>query len=220
MAHKTLVNGTSYDITGGKTLVSGTAYSIKGGKTLVGGTGYDISFAPPELIVYQSYGGNYGASVLEGVIRFRVFRQATNGNESWSDTNANAINKIDRLPFDAISNAIIMKASYNALMGKYFPVAWIGPIDLTRYSELHIDARREDVNRYSIIHVGCSSDTNDNLAFQEEMSIFSSSLSTTSSETNTLNISDVTGEMYIKIDVWTTGNSSGEEIYITKIWLT
>lgn len=44
MAHKTLVSGTAYNITGGKSLVSGTAYNIKGGRTLVGGTGYDISF--------------------------------------------------------------------------------------------------------------------------------------------------------------------------------
>ena len=44
MAHKTLIGGTSYDISGGKTLVNGTSYSIAGGKTLVGGTDYDISF--------------------------------------------------------------------------------------------------------------------------------------------------------------------------------
>lgn len=44
MAHKTLVNGTSYEISGGKTLVNGTAYSISGGKTLVGGTAYEIGF--------------------------------------------------------------------------------------------------------------------------------------------------------------------------------
>lgn len=53
MAHKTLVSGTSYDITGGKTLVNGTAYSIKGGKTLVGGTSYDISFAQGVYLVYN-----------------------------------------------------------------------------------------------------------------------------------------------------------------------
>ena len=47
MAHKTLVNGTAYDITGGMTLVEGTSYSIKGGKTLMGGTLYDFSFALP-----------------------------------------------------------------------------------------------------------------------------------------------------------------------------
>ena len=44
MAHKTLVGGTAYGISGGKCLIGGTAYSIKKGRTLVGGTGYDISF--------------------------------------------------------------------------------------------------------------------------------------------------------------------------------
>lgn len=47
MAHKTLVNGTAYEVKGGKCLVNGTAYSVKKGRTLIGGTGYDITFAPP-----------------------------------------------------------------------------------------------------------------------------------------------------------------------------
>ena len=47
MAHKTLVGGTAYDITGGKTLVEGTSYSVKNGKVLVGSTEYDISFLLP-----------------------------------------------------------------------------------------------------------------------------------------------------------------------------
>lgn len=45
--HKTLVNGTAYEVKGGKCLVNGTVYSIKKGRTLIGGTGYDITFAPP-----------------------------------------------------------------------------------------------------------------------------------------------------------------------------
>ena len=44
MAHKTLIDGTAYEVKGGRTLVDGTGYSIKGGRTLVDGTGYDISF--------------------------------------------------------------------------------------------------------------------------------------------------------------------------------
>lgn len=44
--HKTLVNGTAYDVKGGKCLVNGTVYSIKKGRTLIGGTGYDINFEP------------------------------------------------------------------------------------------------------------------------------------------------------------------------------
>lgn len=47
MAHKALVNGTAYEVSGGRTLVNGTGYSIAGGRTLVNGTGYDISFSTP-----------------------------------------------------------------------------------------------------------------------------------------------------------------------------
>ena len=45
MAHKTRVNGTIYDVKGGKCLVNGTAYSVKKGRTLIGGTGYDIELS-------------------------------------------------------------------------------------------------------------------------------------------------------------------------------
>lgn len=45
--HKTLINGTAYEVKGGKCLVNGTVYNIKKGRTLIGGTGYDITFAPP-----------------------------------------------------------------------------------------------------------------------------------------------------------------------------
>lgn len=54
MAHKTLIGGTSYEITGGQTLVGGTGYNIKKGQTLIFGTGYDIEFAKPTLIEYRS----------------------------------------------------------------------------------------------------------------------------------------------------------------------
>ena len=47
MAHKTRVNGTIYDVKGGKCLVGGTSYDIKKGRTIINGTGYDITFAPP-----------------------------------------------------------------------------------------------------------------------------------------------------------------------------
>lgn len=47
MAHKTKINGTSYEISGGTTKVGGTKYSISKGRTKVGGTNYDISFKKP-----------------------------------------------------------------------------------------------------------------------------------------------------------------------------
>ena len=45
MAHKTLINGTAYDISGGRELVNGTGYAKKKGRVLVNGTGYDIPFS-------------------------------------------------------------------------------------------------------------------------------------------------------------------------------
>jgi len=50
MAHKTLVGGTAYEVSGGKTLVDGTGYEIAKGRTLVGGTGYDIPFTKSYLV--------------------------------------------------------------------------------------------------------------------------------------------------------------------------
>lgn len=59
MAHKTLVGGTAYNITGGKSMVSGTTYDIKGGRTLIGGTGYNIAFDRGELTAMLYSDGNF-----------------------------------------------------------------------------------------------------------------------------------------------------------------
>lgn len=45
MAHRTLINGTGYDISGGRELIGGTGYAKKKGRVLVNGTGYDIPFS-------------------------------------------------------------------------------------------------------------------------------------------------------------------------------
>ena len=54
MAHKTLISGTAYSVTGGRELIGGTGYSIKKGRTLIGGTRYDITFAPPYDSVFAN----------------------------------------------------------------------------------------------------------------------------------------------------------------------
>lgn len=51
MAHKTLIGGTAYEISGGKTLVDGTGYKIKSGKTMIDGTVYEVRFGPPMLTI-------------------------------------------------------------------------------------------------------------------------------------------------------------------------
>ena len=44
MAHKTLISGTAYSVSGGRELIGGTGYGCKAGKTLIGGTAFDIAF--------------------------------------------------------------------------------------------------------------------------------------------------------------------------------
>lgn len=98
MAHKTKINSTAYDITGGKTLVSGTSYSIKNGKVLIGGTAYDISFLLPpavldlwsgssSLINCIAYGNGYwvvGGSFYDGSTYYARIAYATSLNDTWT----------------------------------------------------------------------------------------------------------------------------------------
>ena len=70
--HKTLVNGTAYEVKGGKCLVNGTAYSIKKGRTLIGGTGYDITFPEPLVMPVK---GDLITMNLDGTDRqYRVLK--------------------------------------------------------------------------------------------------------------------------------------------------
>lgn len=66
MAHKTLISGTSYSVTGGRELIGGTGYAKKKGRVLVNGTGYDIPFSKgiplntitPGAILYLNESGS------------------------------------------------------------------------------------------------------------------------------------------------------------------
>ena len=74
MAHKTLISGTSYSVTGGRELIGGTGYGCKAGKTIIGGTAFDVPFGSSEYTLtisggstesngaYVEYGGMKHAS--------------------------------------------------------------------------------------------------------------------------------------------------------------
>lgn len=70
MSHKTLVNGTVYEVDGGKTLIDGVAYSIDKGKTLVGGTAYEVGFAKPLVTVTLEADLPTGYSTAEFAISY------------------------------------------------------------------------------------------------------------------------------------------------------
>lgn len=55
--HRTIMDGTVYEIKGGKTLIDGTAYSIDKGKTLIDGTAYEVGFA--EMVTITLTGTTY-----------------------------------------------------------------------------------------------------------------------------------------------------------------
>lgn len=65
MAHKTLISGTAYSVTGGRELIGGTGYGCKAGKTLIGGTAYEIKFKPSEYTITLT--GSGGKITYNGV---------------------------------------------------------------------------------------------------------------------------------------------------------
>lgn len=81
MAHKTLINGTSYDIKKGRTLVGGTGYDIKKGRTLIGGTGYDTPFGKKiaELTEGTIIKINESGSPVEFYVAKRNYESTLNG---------------------------------------------------------------------------------------------------------------------------------------------
>ena len=68
--HKTLIDGTGYEIKSGRVLIAGTGYGIKKGRTLIDGTGYDITFATPisELPVGTSVYADYNGVRTEFIV--------------------------------------------------------------------------------------------------------------------------------------------------------
>ena len=65
MAHKTLISGTAYSVTGGRELIGGTGYGCKAGKTLIGGTAFTVPFSkgiplntitPGAILMLNEYG--------------------------------------------------------------------------------------------------------------------------------------------------------------------
>lgn len=104
MAHKTLIDGTAYTVSGGRTLADGTSYNVKNGKVLVDGTAYDISFILPPAIL-NLWGGNVqesnnincityangywavGGQYYDGTNYYARIAYSTSLNGTWSVNN-------------------------------------------------------------------------------------------------------------------------------------
>lgn len=106
MAHKTLISGTAYSVTGGRELIGGTGYGCKAGKALIGGTAFIVPFSKgiplstvtPGAILYLNESGilvpfyiakhDY-ESVLNGAGRTLVVRKENYDERPWDTTAKN-----------------------------------------------------------------------------------------------------------------------------------
>lgn len=72
MAHKTLISGTAYSVTGGRELIGGTGYDCKAGKTLINGTAFEVRFA--ELVTINiskdSSTGDSSAYIIHNGVQY------------------------------------------------------------------------------------------------------------------------------------------------------
>lgn len=113
--HKTLVNGTAYEVMGGKCLVNGTVYNILKGRTLIDGTGYDIALSSAgtkieTLNVGQSVYANVGGVRKEFIVVHQglpssLYDASCDGtwllmkdiydNRQWNSRNSNAYETSD-----------------------------------------------------------------------------------------------------------------------------
>ena len=108
MAHKTRVNGTVYDMKGGKCLVNGTVYNILKGRTLIGGTGYDITFPEPLVMPVK---GDLITMNLDGTDRLYRVLKIVNGTTvevlgMWDDMHNSAFGTNSRYSNSALDNRL------------------------------------------------------------------------------------------------------------------
>ena len=214
MAHKSLIGGTAYEVTGGKTLVNGTGYDVAGGKTLVSGTGYDVSFTPAEMIIYDG-----GDSILAGTLS-----GVRNGGTNSSSGN-NTTSSSEAIP-DIVSGVIqlygVMTSTADAGM---YAVNYavhscsIGPIDFTDYETLHVEATAAQST------VATATDFVDGDIFgysanpvNTSFPLDGSQMFSTASE---MDISDISGEQYIRITAAHSDTLQGNHyVNVSKIYLT
>lgn len=84
MAHKTLIDGTLYSISGGKTLEGGTAYSIVGGKTLVDGSAYNIDFPSKYTLRFPHFPSDISDPTYYRIKGLKITVKDSSGNAKYT----------------------------------------------------------------------------------------------------------------------------------------
>ena len=120
MAHKTSINGTAYEVKGGKALINGTAYEIKGGKTLVGGTAYKIGFGPVFTPIVNFGTVTFGYSTI--LTHYSAKTKLDSLPSNIREINAVSINgNIIELPYGNVTTGVVNVWRNNYSASSMFP---------------------------------------------------------------------------------------------------
>lgn len=116
--HKTLINGTGYEIKSGRVLIAGTGYDIKKGRTLIGGTGYDIKFGVPvgELAEGTIIKINENGSPVEFYIAKHDYESDLNGTGRTLVVRKSSY----RIVYDECGKSFFTSTVYTLLNNTYF----------------------------------------------------------------------------------------------------
>lgn len=87
--HKTLIDGTAYEVKSGKCLINGTAYAIQKGRTLINGTGYDIALVSGTSISALPVGSTVKIAVNGTLRDFLVVNQGIPSGSTLYDDSCN-----------------------------------------------------------------------------------------------------------------------------------
>lgn len=142
MAHKVMIDGTAYEIKGGKTMVDGTAYDIQSGKTMVDGTVHDIEFNTTHRITVKSisqkddggysldtkYGAYYYVKVNGSKLQASIEGVTTNVQSSGELTFSVFVGDLSIANYDNPRCAVYVN-------GTYLDQSTSKPIDITTQSK-------------------------------------------------------------------------------------
>lgn len=224
MGHKSFINSTGYEITGGKVLISNTSYDIKSGRTLSGDTCYDIKFGVEPLVVYDG-----GSTVLEGSIDFRAtpFLIVSGGASTIPNSEATTTNTIISTITGGAIRCTYYSTGSTAANGVAVATygqgkAAISGIALSQYSVLHAIGYCSGSNCSGSLGVTSALNNtavNSSTTYYYTMPELYTNFSNTTATEIALDISDFTETGgYIVVSVGTA--LANNRIYISKIWLT
>lgn len=137
MAQKAMVDGTVYELSGGKTMVDGTAYTIHGGKTMVDGTVYEISMVQNITVKIQirvdtEYGGDFSGTGLTLTIAGKSY--AIPPSNATTENLATGFTQKTFTISVPTGSSLYVTASHTNIYGSYYGGVYLNSKYVNNYS--------------------------------------------------------------------------------------